>query len=221
MNNTTVRTLIIVVALLPVTYLLTSWSSLPEPVVLKFDVNERMQRIQSRTDLLLASSVISFSAIVMSLLLPMLRKVDPKVTADSPSSNLNKLGIIICIFLTALNVYLVLSARYGWVVDSNVIVGFTGLLVCLLGNVMNNIKPNYFAGIRLPWTLNDPDNWRRTHQLAGKLWFAAGILIILFSCLVKGQFLIAVLITILLLAVVIPTVYSFNIYRQNKIKHHS
>ena len=52
-----------------------------------------------------------------------------------------------------------------------------GLLFAFMGNLMHNIKPNYFAGVRTPWTLEDPDTWRATHRLAGKLWFGGGIFV--------------------------------------------
>ncbi|MDQ2752120.1 MAG: SdpI family protein, partial [Bacteroidota bacterium] len=35
-----------------------------------------------------------------------------------------------------------------------------------MGNNFYNIKPNYFAGYRLPWTLESEENWRKTHHLA-------------------------------------------------------
>ena len=61
-----------------------------------------------------------------------------------------------------------------------------GLLLCLIGNYMHTIKPNYFAGLRLPWTLNNEDNWRKTHLLAGKLWFVGGLVIAILCLTASG-----------------------------------
>ena len=33
---------------------------------------------------------------------------------------------------------------------------------------MHSIKPNYFVGMRLPWTLESEANWRSTHQFASR-----------------------------------------------------
>ena len=54
----------------------------------------------------------------------------------------------------------------------------TGLLIAVVGKYIYNIKPNYFAGIRLPWTLNNDENWRKTHLLGGKLIIGGGLLIV-------------------------------------------
>ena len=31
---------------------------------------------------------------------------------------------------------------------------------------------------RTPWTLEDEDNWRKTHHLASKIWFIGGLIMI-------------------------------------------
>ena len=46
---------------------------------------------------------------------------------------------------------------------STLVFGFFGLLLVGLGVAMPHIEPNYTFGVRIPWTLNDSDNWRRTH----------------------------------------------------------
>jgi uncharacterized membrane protein len=42
---------------------------------------------------------------------------------------------------------------------------------------MKNVKPNYFFGIRTPWTLESEDNWKQTHHLASKIWVWGNILL--------------------------------------------
>lgn len=64
-------------------------------------------------------------------------------------------------------------------------VGF-GLLMCalfgFLGNMLGRVTPNYYVGIRTPWTLESPTNWERTHRFAARAAVAtaaAGALIVL------------------------------------------
>jgi len=142
-----------------------------------------------------------------------LKRIDPKVNEATPKSSFNKLGLSITIFLIILNFFIIQTAKSGWVINANIGSGFFGVLIILIGNYMNNLKPNYIAGIRLPWTLNDPENWRRTHQLAGKLWFAAGILLVIISFLLPKNILIPTMIALLALIVIIPSLYSYRIYR--------
>ena len=95
---------------------------------------------------------------------------------------------------------------------------FLRALVCssvLFGNYMHTIKPNYFAGIRVPWTLNNEENWRKTHLLAGKLWFVGGLVIALVCLLLPANISIITFFTLTMILVVIPIVYSYRLYKNN------
>lgn len=54
-----------------------------------------------------------------------------------------------------------------------------GILLIIIGNYLPKVKPNRYLGIKLPWTYDNPENWRRTHRFSGFVWVAAGILLIL------------------------------------------
>ncbi len=44
----------------------------------------------------------------------------------------------------------------------------------LVGVLLRAAQPNWFVGIRTPWTLSSPTVWRKTHQLAAPLFIASG-----------------------------------------------
>ncbi len=48
-------------------------------------------------------------------------------------------------------------------------------LLMLMGNFLPRVRPNYFAGLRTPWTLSSETVWRRTNRLGGKLLFYGGL----------------------------------------------
>ena len=89
---------------------------------------------------------------------------------------------------------------------------FVGILFFVLGFILPKCKQNYTIGIKLPWTLHDEENWNKTHKLAGKLWIYGGIIMIV-SGLFNSTF---IFITIIFALVIIPTVYSFLIYKNKK-----
>jgi uncharacterized membrane protein len=91
-----------------------------------------------------------------------------------------------------------------------------GLLFSVIGNYFYTIKPNYFAGIRTPWALENEENWRLTHQLGSKLWFVGGIVIVITGLLLKEVALIVALFTIILFMVIVPIVYSYRLYVKQK-----
>ncbi len=49
----------------------------------------------------------------------------------------------------------------------------------VLGNFLGNLRPNYFVGIRTPWTLENPETWRATHRLGGRLMFFGGLILLI------------------------------------------
>lgn len=208
-----INLLIVLIALSPMAYLLIVWDSIPETFVTKFELSQTFEKVQSRDTLLTATIAISLVSALLYLLMRNLKKVDPKVSDDTPKSAFHKLGLIITLFFVILNFFLILTAKNAWTISTNMAVAFFGLLVVFIGNYMNNIKPNYIAGIRLPWTLNDHDNWRKTHRLASKLWFAGGLVLIIISFLLPENLLIPSMITMLVVLVIIPSVYSYRIYR--------
>ena len=211
-----INLVVIAFTLSPVVYFLLSWSSIPETIKTTFDFGEPVVQEQSKQTLLLATIVLSVTAAGVYLLMRNLKKFDPKVKKDLTTSGFNRMGLSIAIFLVLLNYFLILTAVHSWEVSEKVIYIFFGLLVAVLGNYLYNIKPNFFAGIRLPWTLNDIDNWRQTHHLAGKLWFVAGIILSLISGFLSEMALKPVFISTIILIVLIPCIYSYRLFRTKK-----
>ncbi|NEW82537.1 MAG: SdpI family protein [Mariniphaga sp.] len=75
-----------------------------------------------------------------------------------------------------------------------------------------NIRPNYFVGIKVPWTLNSDAVWIRTHKLAGKLWFWGGLIGIAALLVFKNPTM--VLVPILIIITIVPVVFSYIIYQK-------
>lgn len=85
-----------------------------------------------------------------------------------------------------------------------------GVVFLVLGNYMTKAHQNYTVGIKLPWTLNSTENWNRTHRLASKCFIAGGL-----AFLVNAYFLsTALLLIVVLLCVLVPTFYSFYLYKK-------
>jgi uncharacterized membrane protein len=73
-----------------------------------------------------------------------------------------------------------IAFNLGWPVPLTrvVAIGIGGLFV-LIGNVMTRMRPNWFMGIRTPWTLSSDVVWRRTHRVGGYGFVIGGVLVIL------------------------------------------
>ena len=85
-----------------------------------------------------------------------------------------------------------------------------GLIFAIIGNYMPKCKQNYTIGIKIPWTLNNEENWNKTHRFAGWLWTVCGILIML-TGFFGGVW---VFLPITILMVLAPVVYSYILHRR-------
>lgn len=54
-----------------------------------------------------------------------------------------------------------------------------GVSFIVLGNVMPRARPNWWFGIRTPWTLSNDRVWERTHRVGGYVMTATGVLAII------------------------------------------
>ena len=71
---------------------------------------------------------------------------------------------------------LVLAANLGADVPlSPAVLIATGGFLAYVGLLLRHAEPNWFVGVRTPWTLSSEVVWRRTHALAGTLFALAGV----------------------------------------------
>jgi uncharacterized membrane protein len=201
------------IALLPAGYLALIWSSLPETVPVHFGPDMKPDRYGNKSQLWLVTGLLAAVSVGLYFLLNNLHRIDPKRKDSQASSTFGKLAVGLVVFMAALNLIIISSAQ-GAVEMQRFLFPLLGLMFAFIGNYMNHIKPNYFAGIRLPWTLSSDENWRRTHQLAGKLWFAGGILIAVISLLLPIKAMLPIFIGIMVVLVLLPVYYSYKLFKQ-------
>lgn len=98
---------------------------------------------------------------------------------------------------------------------STLVFGFFGLLLVGLGVAMPHIEPNYTFGVRIPWTLNDSDNWRRTHRFAGPVFVIMGVVTLVSAFLASAapELTLIALLVALLGGVGLITLYSFLLWK--------
>ncbi|CAN5189886.1 hypothetical protein BH20BAC1_BH20BAC1_26170 [soil metagenome] len=92
-----------------------------------------------------------------------------------------------------------------------------GPLFALIGNYMPNLKPNYVAGYRISWTLNNADNWRKTHDFAGKSWFFGGLIMVVLCMLLPFETALVVFTIVVLALLIIPAVYSYKLHKKGNV----
>lgn len=205
------------VALTPIIYLAAAWSSFPEKVAMHFNLEGQPDRYGNKSEMILMVCVLSLMSAGIYFLLSNIYKIDPKKYAAENKDRLQRMGFAVAVFISALACFIIYGTAKGSIeMGMRYIFAGVGLLFSLIGNYMHTIKPNYFAGLRVPWTLNNEENWRKTHLLAGKLWFAGGLLMAVLCLLLPGKVSLILFFIITAILVLVPIVYSYRLYKKNK-----
>lgn len=97
--------------------------------------------------------------------------------------------------------------------NPNLVFALLGVLLIIFGNYFKVIQPNYFIGIRTPWTLENNEVWKATHVFAGKIWVVGGFLLILGGLVLNNVFG-KVFVFIIVVLALIPVFYSFIKFKQ-------
>ena len=192
-----------VMILLPVLVGCFFWNRLPETMATHFELSGQASGFSSRW--VTVFGLPSFLLVIHWLCIFVTSK-DPK------SSNVNPKARHLVYWIIPLASWFALGSIYahalGYAVNHALIVNaFLGLLLMAIGNYMPKIRRNYTIGIRLPWTLDNDDNWIRTHRLAGKIWVIGGI-IIFFNGFVQIA-VTFVLVFTLIIMIRVPMIYSY------------
>lgn len=165
----------------PLIALLIFWNDLPARVPIHWNLRGEINGWGPKT-LMLLPPLLSIGIIVPLHFLP---RFDPRLrrTADEHGRMPTVLGILRLalaaffgvLFWTQLAAGLGKEVAVGRIVPSAIL-----LLVAVIGNYSSNFRPNYFVGIRTPWTMESPETWRATHRLGGRLmFFGSAVLLIL------------------------------------------
>lgn len=101
------------------------------------------------------------------------------------------------------------SFRPGTVQVSTVVCAMCGILFIIIGNMMPKFRQNFFIGFRTPWTLTNEQVWNKTHRLAGRLMFVAGILGLIGAFFPSNKVKMVFLFVPLIAATVIPYIMSY------------
>lgn len=101
------------------------------------------------------------------------------------------------------------SLNPGKIPMESVVVAACGLLFIFIGNMLPKVKSNFFVGVKTPWALSNAEVWRKTHRLAGYLFFFGGILVIILAFLLRDYALFITLGILVLGMVLAPIVMSY------------
>ncbi len=210
MKKVNKKTLILtsIVTLLPILIGLALWDKLPDTIPTHFGMDGTPNGWSSKPFTVFG---IPCLMLLFHLLCVGGTSMDPKY--DQMSDKLFAIVLWICPACSLLVVVASYGSALGWEMNiaKYIMIG-CGILFMIIGNYLPKCKQNYTMGIKLPWTLDNEENWNRTHRMAGFLWVIGGVLIII-NAFLEWNWLFLVIVFAMTL---IPTVYSYLYYVKHK-----
>jgi len=118
--------------------------------------------------------------------------------------------VVFTAFLVALHLT-VLAVNLGYAVGmTTVAVAGGAALFYYLGTLLPHVEPNWFVGIRTPWTLSDDAVWDRTHALGARLFkLSAAVAVV---GLFVGEYAVYFLVGPALATAALTVAYSYVLY---------
>ncbi len=186
------------------------YPSLPDKIPSHWNIKGEVDAWSGKNLTVLFLPGITLGIYLLMLLIPSidpLRKNYPKFTVPY-----FWFRTIFVLFFVLLYLY-TLWAAMGTELNINYfIIPAVSLLLIVIGIFIPKIKKNYFIGIRTPWTIHSEEIWDKTHQVGGKFFIAAGV-VILFS-LFFPDYSFGIVLAAVLIGALIPAAYSYFLFRK-------
>ncbi len=109
-------------------------------------------------------------ALVVFLVFALISRIDPKGRMGEFTPAFDRFANIFLSLFAYIYALMILTGG-GWHIDMNLAMApfFTGLYLAI-AVLVEQAKPNYFVGIRTPWTLENGEVWDKTHVMAGNIF---------------------------------------------------
>lgn len=202
--------LIIGIVLAPFVYMLLVWDQIPAQLPIRWNTAGEVDA----TAPWFFWPLVNMGFYFLLLIIP---QIDPrKKNYEFFHTTYYKLRLILGLFFSTI-LALIITSSLGFAINLNrlVLIGVI-LLLITLGNYMTTLRPNWFIGIRVPWTLESDTVWRKTHQLGGKLWFWMGLVLLILSFFLSNEWLSKLIVGFAIVMAIIPIVYAYVLYQREK-----
>src|SRR5690606_29434028 len=139
---------------------LAAWESLPTRVPMHWGLSGEVDGWGSRSSLFIMPAL----AAGMWALFALLIRIGPREgSLDRTRETWWLIANVSILLLLGLHLVM-MGAALGWPLDvSRLVLSGTGLTLAITGNYLPRLRPNWWMGIRTPWTLESDEVWRETH----------------------------------------------------------
>jgi uncharacterized membrane protein len=203
----------LVMAGLAVGLSLWAYPRLPERVVTHWNVHGQPDGWSPR---LLAVAIVPLVLVALTGLFALLPRIDPR--RANYEKFLDTYWLIangVLTFMVGVHALTIASGLGMAVPIERVVPLGVGVLLIFLGNYLARVEPNWFVGIRTPWTLSSDTVWRRTHRTGGPVFVVAGVVVAVAAIAPRAAAL-PIMVVAIAAASLIPVVQSYILWRREQ-----
>ena len=189
------------------------WPSVPSRIPVHWNAAGKVDGYGGKAEGLLLLPAIALGIYLLLLFIP---RIDPgRANYVQFSGPYLIVRYAVLVMMAAIDALILLAIKGVGFDMTRVILGVMGLLFIVLGNVMGKLRPNWFVGVRTPWTLSSKRSWVRTHRLAGWLFTLAGLVFLASIAVDVSRALPVLIIAVVAVISIVPIVYSYIEWRRD------
>lgn len=191
------------------------YPKLPEEMVTHWDASGSPNGYSSR---LFGAWLLPLLMSVVWLILRAVPHIDPRrANYEKFSGMYDALVILILGFMLAMHVVVLMAATGAPIKMERVAMPIVGAFIATMGLLIPKAHPNWFVGIRTPWTLTSDLSWERTHRIGGPLFVLLGVLMIV-TAFIMPEIAVWVLVAAVVGIVIFLFAYSYQVWKNDPLK---
>ena len=208
---------VLVIIGIPFIYAAYLYPSLPEIIPTHFNIKGEADGFGGKDSIYLGPIIMGVASLFTYFLLANIKKFDPKRTEKIDDGLFRKFGFFTALFLSALSMVILYATTHQGISIEKLLFPIMGLAFAALGVYMPKLKQNYFAGFKLPWTLENVDNWNATHKIAGKVWLYGGVIQFFAGLVFSSVASFVIFFIAMVVMVLVPTIYSYRMFKNGNV----
>jgi immunity protein, SdpI family len=187
------------------------WPTLPDRIPVHWSAAGVADGYAGKFVGLLLPPAVTLAVYLTLRYLPRIDPVRPNYSSFAGTYLLVRVAVVLSMAFSFAVAVLAISNQ-GAVPRDRLEVGVVAVLFVILGGAMGKFRPNWFVGIRTPWTLSSKVSWVKTHRVGGRVFVGIGLATLIVT-FIGGKAGFYTLVALTIAGVVYLVVYSYVVWR--------
>ena len=210
--------LVALLIIAPFVYGALIFPNLPSQIPTHFNIEGKADAWGGPSSIFIGPGIMGAVSIFVYVLMSNLKSIDPKKYDEANDALYSNFAVLTVAFLSMLSLIIIYSSTNADQLNvGKLILPLVGLSFAGLGWYMPKFKQNYFVGFKLPWTLENVDNWNETHKVASKYWIYGGLFQAAVTLVLPMKFGLIGFMLATAVMVIVPAVFSYRMFKNGNV----